>query len=142
MAKRVMRLKSQRKSQKHSSSKHSSSKHRASKHRASKHNNSRSKSKSHRKNMRGGDAGRYVLPPSYFGNGTAGYSATPSSANQLAVSQGVIHEDGKWAGPNLYPSQVGAGCGCNSNRKQFGANKSKSGKKYLSKTQRKTKRHH
>lgn len=135
-----MRLKSQKKSQKHNSSKQHSRK-RNIKNKNKKNN--KSKSKSHSKNMRGGDVGRYVLPPSYFGNGTQGYSASPSSANQKAVSQGIIHENGKWAGPNLYPSQVGAGCGCNGNRKQKKSLSSASkGTKNFSKTQRKTKRNH
>lgn len=73
-----------------------------------------------RKNMRGGDAGRYVMPPSYFGNGTAGYYAPGSpelagSANQVSVSQGTVWKGGQYAGPNLYPMQ-GGDCGCSSKR--------------------------
>jgi hypothetical protein len=62
--------------------------------------------------QRGGNNGRYVLPPSYFGKGIDGYYADGSSAlnssdKQHAVSQGVISANGKWAGPNLYPMMGG-----------------------------------
>ena len=66
--------------------------------------------------MRGGDDGRYVLPASYFGKGTVGYyeEGSPelaSGGNQYAVSQGTVWENGKYAGPNLYP-MTGGNCGC------------------------------
>ena len=69
------------------------------------------------KKMKGGDAGRYVMPPSYYGSGNAGYFADGSpeletSSKQHAVSQGMVWEGGKFAGPNLYPTMTGAGCGC------------------------------
>jgi len=67
--------------------------------------------------MKGGDAGRYVMPPSYYGSGYAGYFPEGSpeletSPNQHAVSQGIVSENGQFAGPNLYPTMTGAGCGC------------------------------
>ena len=70
--------------------------------------------------QRGGDDGRFVLPPAYFGKGMQGYYADGSSAlnscsKQHAVSQGVISANGKWAGPNLYP-MMGGNCGC---KRQF-----------------------
>ncbi len=69
------------------------------------------------KKMKGGDAGRYVMPPSYYGSGNAGYFPEGSpeletSSNQHAVSQGMVWEGGKFAGPNLYPTMTGGGCGC------------------------------
>ena len=71
-------------------------------------------------NQKGGDTGRYVLPPAYFGKGIQGYYADGSSelnscGKQNAVSQGVISANGKWAGPNLYP-MMGGSCGCNGRR--------------------------
>ena len=70
------------------------------------------------KKMKGGDAGRYVMPPSYYGSGNAGYFPEGSpeletSSKQYAVSQGLVWVGGKFAGPNLYPTMTGAGCGCN-----------------------------
>ena len=70
--------------------------------------------------MRGGDAGRYVLPPSYFGNKPDGYytEGSPellSGGKQHAVSQGMVWENGEYAGPNLYPSmKMAGGGGCSS----------------------------
>jgi hypothetical protein len=69
------------------------------------------------KKMKGGDAGRYVMPPSYYGSGNAGYFPEGSpeletSSKQHAVSQGMVWDNGKFAGPNLYPTMTGAGCGC------------------------------
>jgi hypothetical protein len=60
----------------------------------------------------GSGDGRYVLPPAYFGKGMQGYHADGSSSlnsygKQHAVSQGVISGNGKWAGPNLYPTMGG-----------------------------------
>ena len=78
----------------------------------SKSNSSHSRSR----NMRGGDDGRYVLAPSYFGKGTSGYYADGASelkthGNQFSVSQGTISSNGQMAGPNTYP-MVGGECGC------------------------------
>ena len=72
--------------------------------------------------QRGGDDGRFVLPPAYFGKGMQGYYADGSSefnscGKQHAVSHGVISANGKWAGPNLYP-MMGGSCGC-SGKRQF-----------------------
>ena len=91
----------------------------------SKRSNKRSSNKSTKrsnkrkfiKKMKGGDAGRYVMRPSYYGSGNAGYFPEGSpeletSSKQHAVSQGMIWEDGKFAGPNLYPTMTGGGCGC------------------------------
>lgn len=78
--------------------------------------------KSHSRNpvQKGGDDGRYVLPPAYFGNGTRGYYADGASelnscGKQRAVSQGVISASGNMAGPNLYP-MMGGDCGCSGRR--------------------------
>jgi hypothetical protein len=75
-------------------------------------------------NLRGGNNGRYVMPQSYFGNGSNGYfpsgsSALNSSSNQHAVSQGVLSSNGKFAGPNLYPMPGGErSCSDKRNMKQ------------------------
>lgn len=71
--------------------------------------------------MKGGDDGRFVLPSSYFGGTQNGYYADGStelsnSTGQRAVSQGVIWDNGQYAGPNLYPKMTGGGCGCNGKR--------------------------
>jgi len=87
--------------------------------------------------MHGGDTGRYVLPPSYFGRGTDGYVENPSAGKKLAVSQGIIHADGRFAGPDLYPGQVGSGSCCNS--RKLKNRKSMSNRK--SKTMKRTKKH-
>lgn len=76
------------------------------------------------KKMKGGDAGRYVMPPSYYGSGNSGYFPEGSpelktSPNQHAVSQGMVWEGGKFAGPNLYPTMTGAGCGCGRKNKNI-----------------------
>ena len=93
-------------------------------HRKSSSKSKKSKSKTNRrvsrKNMRGGDAGRYVMPPSYFGDVPTGYHAPGApelagSANQVSVSQGTVWKGGQYAGPNLYPMQ-GGDCGCSSKR--------------------------
>jgi len=86
---------------------------------------SKSRSRKHMSkmpNQKGGDPGRYNLPPAYFGKGIQGYYADGSSelnscGKQSAVSQGVISANGQWAGPNLYPMMGGA-CGCSGGRKQ------------------------
>jgi hypothetical protein len=94
----------------------------------------RSRKLSKSKVMRGGDDGRFVLPPSYFGGKPNGYYAdgSPELSNatgQRAVSQGSIWETGQYAGPNLYPSMSGGDCGCNSKRnKNSKSRKSKSRK--------------
>lgn len=80
----------------------------------------RSRARKSSKVMRGGDAGRYVLPPSYFGNKPDGYYAEGSpellsGGKQHAVSQGMVWENGEYAGPNLYPSmKMAGGGGCSS----------------------------
>lgn len=93
-------------------------------HRKSSSRSKKSKSKTNRrvsrKNMRGGDAGRYVMPPSYFGDVPTGYHAPGApelagSANQVSVSQGTVWKGDQYAGPNLYPMQ-GGDCGCSSKR--------------------------
>ena len=79
-----------------------------------KRSNKNKKHNSRSKVMRGGDDGRYVLPPSYFGGNQNGYVAKFSNLSG-AVSQGTISENGKSAGPNLYPSiglVSGGGYGC------------------------------
>ena len=76
--------------------------------------------RSMRSTQRGGDTGRYALPGAYFGNGTKGYSETggfSKGSKQMAVSDGTIHPSGSFAGPNLYPQQVGSGCGCSGKKK-------------------------
>ena len=80
----------------------------------------RNKGKTSKRLMRGGDDGRYVLPPAYFGKGTNGYYANgspelQSKGNQHAVSQGTISGNGLFAGPNLYP-MLGGNCACNSRK--------------------------
>ena len=107
--------------------------------------NSKSKSthRVSRKNMRGGDAGRYVLPPSYFGNGTEGYYAPGSpelagSDKQVSVSQGTVWEGGQYAGPNLYPMQ-GGDCGCSGKKYKKSNNKNKLSKSR--KTKSKSRKH-
>ena len=88
-----------------------------------KRTNKNKKNNSRSKVMRGGDDGRYALPPSYFGGNQNGYVANFSDLPG-AVSQGTVTANGKYAGPNLYPSMGivnGGGCGC-------GGKKSKSKK--------------
>lgn len=62
--------------------------------------------------MKGGNLGANVLPPAYFGGSTRGYfeAGSPelnSCGKQIAVSQGVVHPDGMYAGPNLFPMKGG-----------------------------------
>ena len=90
---------------------------------------SKSSRRSFSKIMKGGDDGRYVLPSSYFGGKQSGYfqEGSPELANtpnQRAVSQGVTWGSGNYAGPNLYPSMRGAGCGCGSKRNKVKSRKS------------------
>jgi len=97
-----------------------------------------SRSRKSSKVMRGGDAGRYVLPPSYFGNKPDGYYAEGSpellsGGKQHAVSQGMVWENGEYAGPNLYPSMKMAGGGCSSCGVKRKFKKSKQSKKSKSK---------
>ena len=101
----------------------------------SRRNRSRSTSRSRKssKVMRGGDAGRYVLPPSYFGNKPDGYYAEGSpellsGGKQHAVSQGTVWENGEYAGPNLYPSMKMSGGGFSVKNKFKKSKKSKSKK--------------
>ena len=91
-----------------------------------KRTNKNKKNNSRSKVMRGGDDGRYVLPPSYFGGKKDGYVSdfTPLSG---AVSQGTVSAHGKFAGPNLYPQLTGGGCGCGKKSKNI--NKSKKSQK-------------
>ena len=103
-----------------------------------KYSKSKTNHKASFKNMRGGDDGRYVLPPAYFGEVPNGYYEAGSpelvgAGNQVSVSQGTVWEGGKYAGPNLYPMQ-GGGCGCSGKRNQ----KSKSNN-YKSKSKHKSK---
>ena len=95
------------------------------------------KRKSYSKNMRGGDDGRYVMPPSYYGNGTSGYYAPGSpelspSADQVSVSRGTVWAGGQYAGPNLYPMQ-GGNCGCNSKRNYKNKSRKMKGGGYITK---------
>ena len=99
-----------------------------------KKNNSRSKV------MRGGDDGRYVLPPSYFGGKQNGYV---SKFENLAgaVSQGTVTANGKYAGPNLYPSMglAGGGCGCSGKKSKSQKSKSQHKSNNKQKKSRKSK---
>jgi hypothetical protein len=104
-----------------------------------------SRSRKSSKVMRGGDAGRYVLPPSYFGNKPDGYYAEGSpellsGGKQHAVSQGMVWENGEYAGPNLYPSMKMAGGGCSSCGVKRKFKKSKQSKKSKSKKSKSIKR--
>ena len=106
---------------------------------------SKSKTKSH--TMKGGDDGRFNLPPSYFGKGLNGYFPSGSSelqsvGKQNAVSRGTISADGMSTGGNFYPMKGGK-CGCNKNRKNSLKQKSNSKSKSKSKLKSKTlKRNH
>jgi len=81
-------------------------------HKANRSNKVRKSSRSHKANrsnkrsMRGGS----VLPSEYFGRSSGNYHSVGSSAlsscpRQFARSHGVIHADGKFAGPILHPKQ-------------------------------------
>ena len=105
---------------------------------------SHTKSKSHRSpmmkhhKMKGGNLGANVLPPAYFGGSTKGYfeSGSPelnSCGNQIAVSQGVVHPDGMYAGPNLFPMKGGKRGG---NRRSLNNKSRKSTKKHTKKHSR------
>ena len=81
-------------------------------HKTNRSNKVRKSSRSHKANrsnkrsMRGGS----VLPSEYFGRSSGNYHSVGSSAlsscpRQFARSHGVIHADGKFAGPILHPKQ-------------------------------------
>ena len=78
-----------------------------------KNNKRRSRKQNIRKlTLKGGNNGRYAMPPSYYGNGNNGYHLSNSSAltpcsKQNAVSQGVLSASGALAGPNLFPMMGG-----------------------------------
>jgi len=79
--------------------------------------------------QRGGNNGRYVMPQTYFGNGSNGYYPSGSldlnsSSNQHAVSQGVLSRNGKFAGPNLYP-MLGGESSCSGKRNMKNNNNSR-----------------
>ena len=100
-----------------------------------------SRSRKSSKVMRGGDAGRYVLPPSYFGNKPDGYYAEGSpellsGGKQHAVSQGMVWENGEYAGPNLYPSMKMSGGGFSVKNKFKKSKKSKKSKSKKSKSKK------
>ena len=86
-----------------------------------------------RRSMRGGDPGRVALPAAYFGGNmdrfADGSSELASCSKQVAVSQGVIHPDGRWAGPNLYP-MMGGGCGCSGRKMRNASKRSKKTRKH------------
>jgi len=112
-----------------------------------KNNNKKlSKSKSSKKSkssvLKGGDAGRFVMPPAYYGKGTEGYygSGSPelnSTGKQHAVSQGTISENGQFAGPNLFPMK-GGNCKRKSKKNKSSKNQIKNKKR---KTNKKTKKY-
>ena len=83
-----------------------------------KRTNKNKKNNSRSKVMRGGDDGRYVLPPSYFGGKPEGYVSKFENLSG-AVSQGTVSANGKFAGPNLYPQLAGGGCGCGKKSKNI-----------------------
>ena len=99
--------------------------------RKSRNSNNR-KTKTHSTKMSGiqtgGDDGRYSLPAEYFGGKSGAYFPDGSSnlnlTGQLAVSRGVIHQDGRWAGPDLRPMMSGGGCGCGGRRGRSQKNRS------------------
>ena len=100
----------------------------------SKKSRSGRKSRTQKRNsMRGGDPGRVALPAAYFGGNMdrfpSGSSELASCSKQVAVSQGVIHPDGRWAGPNLYP-MMGGGCGCSGRKMRNASKRSKKTRKH------------
>ena len=99
-----------------------------------KRTNKNKKNNSRSKVMRGGDDGRYVLPPAYFGGNKNGYVANFSNLSG-AVSQGMVSENGKSAGPNLYPSLglAGGGCGCSGKKSKSKSHKSRKSKSKINK---------
>lgn len=102
---------------------------------------SKSKNLNH-KSMKGGDDGRFAMPPAYYGKGLNGYhesgsSELNSSGKQKAVSQGTVWGNGQYAGPNLFPMKGGK-CGCK--RKTSKKNKSKTSKSKTTKTKKNAKK--
>jgi hypothetical protein len=87
----------------------------------------KSRTQKHR-SMNGGDPGRVALPAAYFGGNMDrflnGSSKLDSCSKQVAVSQGVIHPDGRWAGPSLYP-MMGGGCSCRGRKMRNASKRSK-----------------
>jgi hypothetical protein len=113
---------------------------------------SNKKSKSHksrktrktRKSMKGGDVGRFGMPPAFYGNGTKGYfesgsSELNSNSKQHAVSQGTISADGLTAGPNLFPMK-GGNCGCKKQKKSKNSKSFSKSRKHRM-TNKKSKKH-
>jgi hypothetical protein len=101
------------------------------------------KSRKSYKSMKGGDDGRFGMPPAFYGNGTKGYfesgsSELNSNGKQHAVSQGTISADGFTAGPNLFPMK-GGNCGCKKQKKSK-TNKSFSKSHKNCKTSKKSKK--
>lgn len=91
--------------------------------------------------MRGGDDGRFVLPPAYFGGKQNGYYANGSpelsnSTGEHSVSQGSIWDNGQYAGPNLYPGMSGGDCGCSGKRNKNSRRSKNPKKKSKSKVNR------
>jgi len=108
-----------------------------------KRTNKNKKNNSRSKVMRGGDDGRYVLPPSYFGGNQNGYVAKFSDLPG-AVSQGTVTANGKYAGPNLYPSMgivSGGGCGCGGKKSKSQHKSSTKSKKSRQSKSQNNKRH-
>jgi len=103
-----------------------------------------SRTKSRSKFQRGGDTGRYVLPSEYFGNNSGAYFANGSnelnSCGQHAVSQGMIHQSGRWAGPDLKPMMSGGSCGC-SGKKGRSSNNNRRYRNKTKKTKRNNRKH-
>jgi hypothetical protein len=78
--------------------------------------------------------GGVVLPSEYFGGDSGRYHATGSSAlkscaGQFPVSRGVVHADGKWAGPILSPQHAGGKKKTNKSRKTNKHERTKKSKK-------------
>jgi hypothetical protein len=85
-----------------------------------KRTNKNRKHNSRSKLMKGGDTGRYVLPPAYFGGKQNGYVSDYTNLPG-AVSQGAVTKNGQYAGPNLYPTlglASGGGCGCGGSKRK------------------------
>lgn len=90
------------------------------------------------KNMRGGHAGT-VMPSEYFGGNSGRYFPVGSDelkpcSRQFARSHGVIHADGRMAGPNLFPKHGG------SRKSKSNKSKSNRSKSNRSKSNRSSKR--
>ena len=105
---------------------------------SNKRTNKNKKNNSRSKVMRGGDDGRYVLPPSYFGGKQNGYVSNYENLAG-AVSQGTVSKDAKLAGPNLYPTMglaSGGGCGCGGKKSKSNLKKSRKSKSKSNKRQK------